>query len=1101
MASEETPVSPSIGEEEDEDDDEQSLVLKKHGSSQSNEAQKSTDPESSPELAQDESVGVSTPHAPINGLGDARAKRDNPTATTRELEQMKVKYKAMERKRMEDRDKIKALDTLKAERDKFETTMQKLQRKCQAQSQEMADWRRQLQESEAKVEEIERADAERGTEVEMATLDKEMVEERFQAATAELEILKERFEELELEAEIMRDENKELSSGMTSEERSSAGWLQMEKENQRLRDALVALRDMTQESEAGLKSYVKELKEDLSGFEALRSEHEKTKSDLVASQVAVQTLKENIDAANDQEVLVSQLNEEKDALRDQVNSLSKEVLALKEDVDVSRQLHDAQDEAERLLQEDLDDVRALARDRHQNTKHQAKKIDDLEHTLSKFKEVVNGLQGDLEELQANKELNETETNELNTRSRAMMDLNLRLQSTAAKAQTKKIESEVDQIRAEDTALHLAIIQNFVPESFKDERDPILALLRFKRICSKAILLRKSVQDDIDHASDIALTDPFTAFEMVEKLQWVSSWCSRSYTFMKGCNAADFVKFDAALHELEPVERSLDIMIDSAKRRDIDCARGAQDLQRMIALLSDLAEKTVTPSAETLTDTVICRSEMMQVYAEVVGYQLELINEFVRNKITLDEDEGMPSFGHKVGALVDRSRTSLVVAGKVLRAIDEKRCHSMKLGEASFILFEQAESIGKDLSDLTRILGQGLLAMFREEDASVEPFKFHDILTSLQESARDWLKLSSSKISEATDTLEIVSEMLSALHSKLDAQFNLASDLSNFSEVERYPAPWTMRAKAFRERKIVDPQMEEKLRKLQLEAREQNAAINVKDKTIEEQSLKMELLEARSKGAKDHATALMILEKELAETAAERDKAVSELEDLLKEKQALAQRHDEASAKLATLNQGVVSGDPATAASLASTDKSRSLQFLQETEVLKEEITNLQSAVRFLKAENHHLLFPVSAASLAATNHAWLEASPLPKPNRVVNDRFSAVAGEARDVFSRLLEVSSALKPLQLPSPSDVNVGGRQSSWRPIKKTPRYLVSQQREEFEKWVEWRDDLAHRTVHGQRRKIATRVGRPSEKSEPPATPTGRRVIDGVEIVGSTP
>jgi dynactin 1 len=1100
LASEGSPISPSIEEEEKGED--LAVDRSKIISIPTDGHQKSPTSEPSPGLSQAEITEPPRPHLPANGTGSTRAKQDNTLALNKELEQMRARYKIMEKKRMEDRDKLKALETMKVERDKFESTMQKLQRKCQTQSQEITECRKELQASEARVVEIERADAEHGTEVEMATLDKEMAEERLEAATTELEILKERCEELELEAEIMRDENKELTSGMSSEERSSAGWLQMEKENHRLRDALMALRDMTQETETSLKSHVKELENDLGQFETIKSEHEKMKLDLAASHTAIKTLKQNLDAADDQELVVAQLTEEKDVLTEQIKSLSKDVMALKEDVEVSRQLQEAQDETEKLLQEDLDAMRAYGLERDQKTKDQAKVIDDLEYTLIRFKEVLSGLQSDLVELRASKQLNESEANELNAKSRAMMDLNLRLQSTAAKTQTKKIESELAQVNAEDTALHLEIIRNFVPTTFKDEKGPILALLRFKRIASKASLLRGSMEGSIGQAGDIALGDPYTAFDLIEKLQWVSSCCSRCHSFMTGCTVEDFSRLNTALDELEPVERAIDKWIDAAKRQEMDVANCVQDLQRMIALLSDLAEKTAPPAPETFADTLTGVTKMIQSYTEHAGLELGLIEESVRDKVaSSQEDEDFLHFSRKIREFVERSRTCRVMAGKVLHAVDEQKSHSMTLGETSLTAFEQAESSGKQLSDFSRAIGRGLLQNLSGDHVEHEASKFGDISKMMLKLATDWLNRTSSKIPGTVLVLEMINDMLSALHAKLDALISTASDLSKFSEFERHPFPWTVRAKYLRDQKIVDKDIAEQIHKLRSAAREHSVAMSAKDKSIEEQSLKLELLEARSKGTKDHTAVLQKLERDVAEAVSERDHAVSELTGLMRERQALAQKYEEASTRLAKLNMHPVAGGSVAAARLVSVDESTSHQLAIDNELFKEDVANLQSAVRFLKAENHRLLYPVSSTSLATTNHAWLEAYPLPKPCRVGPGRNSDVAAEAKHVLKGLLEVSTTLKPLQLQGLSGANAGGQQSSWRPRKKTPQYLASQQREEFERWTEWKDDLVVRALHGQRRTVNATRGQLLGKTHTPQTPPRGQVVDGVEIVGSSP
>ena len=68
-------------------------------------------------------------------------------------------------------------------------------------------------------------------------------------------------------------------------------------------------------------------------------------------------------------------------------------------------------------------------------------IEDLEYTLSRFRELVTNLQSDLEDMRASQQISETEASDLTTRSRAMMDLNMKLQASVSKAQTKSIDVE------------------------------------------------------------------------------------------------------------------------------------------------------------------------------------------------------------------------------------------------------------------------------------------------------------------------------------------------------------------------------------------------------------------------------------------------------------------------------------------------------------------------------------------------------------------------------------------------------------------------------------------------------------------------------------
>src|SRR5690606_19352579 len=97
------------------------------------------------------------------------------------------------------------------------------------------------------LEELEHSKSEHEVIVEMATLDREMAEEQVEYLKTELEVLRAKSEELEMELELLKEEQSELNEDVNPEEKSSAGWLQMAKQNERLKDALLRLKEITQQ--------------------------------------------------------------------------------------------------------------------------------------------------------------------------------------------------------------------------------------------------------------------------------------------------------------------------------------------------------------------------------------------------------------------------------------------------------------------------------------------------------------------------------------------------------------------------------------------------------------------------------------------------------------------------------------------------------------------------------------------------------------------------------------------------------------------------------------------------------------------------------------
>ncbi|KAL2059577.1 hypothetical protein ABVK25_000870 [Lepraria finkii] len=258
------------------------------------------------------------------------------TAAQREVEDLKTKLRMMEKKRMEDREKLKSLDKVQGERDKFESIIQKLQSKLQPQQQEIADLKRQLKEGEVKLEALEAQQAESDTINEMATLDREMAEETAEALKMELDALRQKHEELELEAEVLREENRELGQEMNPEEKTSQGWLQMERSNERLREALMRLRDVTQEQEADLKERILELDQDVQEYNKIKEEYSQTKKKLLQSDSTLEELRQQLDTALGAEEMIEELTEKNMALNEKLDDLRMTI----EDLEALKELND-----------------------------------------------------------------------------------------------------------------------------------------------------------------------------------------------------------------------------------------------------------------------------------------------------------------------------------------------------------------------------------------------------------------------------------------------------------------------------------------------------------------------------------------------------------------------------------------------------------------------------------------------------------------------------------------------------------------------------------------------------------------------------------------
>lgn len=986
-------------------------------------------------------------------------------ALAREVEELQTKLRVIEKKRAEDREKLKILEQLQTERDKFESIIQKLQAKYQPQQMEITELRKKLKETEGRLEEVERMEAEHESLMEMAALDREMAEETAEAFKHECETLRSKMEELQLEVEVLREENEEFSQDTSPEERSSHGWLQMEKTNERLREALIRLRDMTQQQEADLKDQIKELEQDLEEYSAVKSEYEATKERLLVAETNVDDLKQQLETALGAEEMIEELADKNMRYQEEINELKAAIEDLESLREISDELEYTHIETEKQLQEEIDYRDSVFSEQCRKIAQQDEVIEDLEYTLSRFRELVTNLQADLEDMRASQQISEAEATNLTTRSRAMMDLNMKLQASVSKAQTKTIDVELNRMEAEEAAQHLSIVKLYLPEYFDSERNSVLALLRFKRVSFKATVMNTTVRERVAEQSAITTYEEMShAHEVLEHLLWISSVCDRFVTYITACSPEEFASIKAALFEMEPVERTLNFWIDNLKKNEVNMKKFAVELQRSIALLAHLAETLLPSTPEMFADELCTRVNLSQAYLDHAASVVSRLKSLIQSKVvTSEEGSEENNFAlNKLDAFVSQARGYKVAMGKIARALEDLRARSLALSKEADEPFKKAETCGRELSELTRKLSENVIDLTSDEGRT-DPYTMNEILESMSQVFTESTQ-SADEATENNDSLALLTNKLRDLGSQLDELDAASADLSRTTEFERGAFPWIARSEELKSNKTISPDADEETRRLKNEVHELSTALGVKDNTLEEQTIKIELLESRMREATKKASMVKDLEAKIEQIQTASDELEKTVERQKKELQTAEAERDEFKARLERMKR--VSGT----AGVTSTgdgiviDNEASLAAMQENESLRAEVESLQAAVRFLREENRHanLLDPYSVQR-STEMHAWLDAPLTRAAPTAEEEKIQRTALESRDVLTHLLKLTKDsrvcdLKSTMVTPPSGDSGAAQRTTWRPSKTRLRYQVLQQRENFEHWTEWRDDIVH-------------------------------------------
>jgi dynactin 1 len=969
--------------------------------------------------------------------------RSGPNAAaTKEIEDLKAKLKVLEKKRLDDRDKLKQLEKIQGERDKFETIIQKLQQKYQPLQQENADLRKQQKEAESRFESIESMQAENDSALELAALDREMAEETAEVLKVELEALQQKAEELELEVEVLREENEEYSKGMTPEERSSANWMQMERTNERLREALLRLRDITQAHEEELKDQISGLEDDLKELSTVKDDYAKTQEKLEATETAVEDLRQQLDNALGAEDMIEDLTERNMSMSEQLEELKAVIDDLENLKEINDELEANHVQNERELQEELDFRDSVITEQARRAGQQEEALEEKDYTLSRFRELVKTMQNDLEDMKATQAVTDGESEKLNDRSRAMMDLNMKLQMSAAKAQVKTIDLELRRLDAQEAEQHLKIVKLFLPETYKDDQDAVLALLRFKRLAFKSNLLNGFIKERIGGEAHAGHEDDIIAgCDASDKLVWVSAMCDRFVNDISHCSVEQFTKYQNALHELEPVERALNGWIDGLRRDELKESKCADELKRTISLMTHLAEVHVSETLPSHADSIHLRSLVMQSHLDSASTVFSTIKAMVQRVVSADgdDDELADHFIKKCDLVITQTRSAKVIAGKTVRALEELKSRSLSLPEDTAESFEEAESATQILANLARHMGVALHSLLTKDEGRTEPFTHAEVQNCVQKAVLDFT---------STNESDLFAEYLAKLR-LANGQINdlaaLATDLDQAQEFDVSPAPWQLRSDELRALKTVPVEAEEELRRLKEEYHEARRTIAQRDEHLGTAILKIETLESRMRDAQSNIERITTLQAELEDAGRESSSLKEDIEKQDRELKSLEAERDKWK-KIASDSRAYADGADAAG---AKAGQERAVATAREMDALKKDVESLQSAVRYLRDDNRR------ARSSEQAKHDWL-AEPLRKPTPLPERRRALVAAESRDALGELVRMATSGTVFDLSAmPKD------KLAWRPAKTTPQYHAARQREDYAAWKSWQEAVLKKSA----------------------------------------
>ncbi|KAH6911162.1 dynactin [Coprinopsis sp. MPI-PUGE-AT-0042] len=918
-----------------------------------------------------------------------------------ELQELRAKIRVLETRRADDARHVRELETKLKEADAFITMRPKLQAKLMSQQTELTTTKRELADAKQLAELAENRIADAHEQLEMATLDKEVAEERAELAEAELEELKEKLAVMEVENTALQGDD---SGTADTPARDSLAFIQLEKQNERLKEALIRLRDVTQDTEQEQRRRISDMEKDVAILDEIQSQYEEALIKLSNAESEIESLKEQVDDALGAEDLLVQLTERNLELGEKIEEMRITIEDLESLKELNDELEENHIETEKQLNDDLE-----ARD--MQIQESARKITNLEENLPRLRD---------HHLQTQTAQSESAT--AASQTAAIMSLNLKLQSTASKNQAKNVELEIKDLESREARELLGIVQPYLPQVYvESDMDATNCYLFFQRLGCKADLINNIVAQahNLPEALNGAVSEALVGLcEMRSRISGLSTLCKRFAAILRGSDVETFLNIGRIYPEIAPLEKRIDMHIELLRRdefRDMECV---SDVMKIQAQFDHLAE-TYFGVSDRLTKTSIATiTEDDDSVLELAGYDIK------------------EAFFEPLQNVLDQYKNSSAVKAHLLPQMKGLTDHVAELVNFGISL---AQQVMPHLSDAR---------------AAKSPFQLKTVLDFVKETATSTV---AKDLKPGASVWEALSSYIGQLMEEGNKLLPLILEQENVQKITG-TAPWITRVAEIKNALAVNVEAERKVTQLNEEIQGLARNIRTKDQVIQESAVKIEFMERKMEAAKKQADAISDLENELAKIKKQERAYEDAVEQLQKELFTAEQEN----AKLKTMTAG--HEKQPSGPQVMELQEAVPLEGNFETPYLLDQIEALRGTIRYLRNENNFLKGqdllreiealaplprslartptpPLVASGNSDTEDSDLDDLPTPPSLR-------SLATETKLLYRDVIKFSSSPRVIDLSELNAKRVEAKSTKvWLPKKKTPAQQLLERKMEGE------------------------------------------------------
>ncbi|ORE03130.1 hypothetical protein BCV72DRAFT_36769 [Rhizopus microsporus var. microsporus] len=737
------------------------------------------------------------------------------------------------------------------------------------------------------------------------------------------------------------------------------------------------------------------------------------------------------------EDLVEQLTEKNLNLTEKMEELRATVDDLEALKELADELEENHMETEKQLQAEIDHRDMLLREQVERLRANEETIADYETTIEQFRELVNHLQNDLQELKRKEKDDQNEKMSLSSQSQAMMSLNLQLQTTVMKAQAKSIDIELRKLEASQANDRLNMIQPYLPESFfKTENDPISCLLLFKRLEFKSDLIIKHLDQNYpvsEKIMDNVTESLITICEIKQRAGWLGSLSARFQTHIKNCDPDTFTRMGRVYLDLVGVERKINSIVELFRTDQMNEIYCLTELQRVISQVEHLVESHLGQQQERnnadqffgLTRALDLNADRMIVIFTFVRQLLD--NTVRKDGLIIEEGIGQmeQDYMEPLGRLITQAKNSKIIAKKLIRQLEDKFEEALTLKGEHLNRFKMLYAISTKLCGFCFDVYKGLIAYIDTKRGSHESIELSFIKNLLREKGDEVFEmLESSMWESALRTLKSLTNELETTHAQVENDDKL-------DKISTKVAPWIQRASDIKAEVVVNHELEHKLQQHNEEIIKLIKDVKMKDQALQEADVKINLLEKRMETAKKELEHVKTLEEDLEKSLNQEQMYVEAMENLQAEYDALEAENNMLKKEASKREEKRQSMLRKANFDLTEQEDTTTMQEMAGNYYeMSSQMESLKASIRYLRAENAHL------KSLDFVRSLNLELGSNEKPVTTSDDTLKSIARETRVLVKDARVAGASPRVVQLSNDY------QSTHWQSRKKSPDYQYQTQ-----------------------------------------------------------